>query len=340
MRLDQLVASKFSLSRRASREAVRRGRVDVDGATVSEPGLAVSPEASIELHADRPARRTVRTRLTVLYEDSDVLVVDKPAGLLTVPTEAREKDTLWTRAIHYLQHRYGGRPYAGIVHRLDRETSGALVFARNRAALHALQDLFRRHAIEREYVALVEGAPPERGTFDRDLTRTPGLRRTVARTGETGKRAVTRYETLERLGGASYVSVRPETGRTHQIRVHFAAAGHPIVGDRVYGPPQAGPPAAAPAARHLLHARRLGFVHPRSGAPVEVESPLPADFRDALDTLRRRAPHAPTRPARPAKPAPLPEETRAEARRNPRPLRPQKKAPARPALSKTRGKKG
>jgi 23S rRNA pseudouridine1911/1915/1917 synthase len=315
MRLDQRVASKFSLSRRAAREAVRRGRVDVGGATVSEPGADVPADAAIEFHADRPVRRTVRTRLAVLYEDGDVLIVDKPAGLLTVPTEAREKDTLWTRAIHYLQHRYGGRPYAGIVHRLDRETSGALVFARNRAALHALQDLFRRHAIEREYVALVEGAPPDRGTFDRDLTRTPGLRRSVAKSGEEGKRAVTRFETVERLPRATYVSVRPETGRTHQIRVHFAAAGHPILGDRVYGPPLkgAGPDAPAGPARHLLHARRLGFAHPRSGETVSVESPLPADFREALDTLRRQGP----RPSRD------------HARRVPE----QKKAPARPALS-------
>jgi 23S rRNA pseudouridine1911/1915/1917 synthase len=276
---------------------VRRGRVDVDGTTSAEPGLPVSPETRIELHADRPTRRAVRTRLAVLYEDGDVLIVDKPAGVLTVPTEAREKDTLWTRAIQYLQRRYGGRPYAGIVHRLDRETSGALVFARNRAALHALQDLFRRHAIEREYVALVEGVLPDRGTFDKDLTRTPGLRRSVAKPGQSGKRAVTRFETVERLGAATCVSVRPETGRTHQIRVHFAAAGHPILGDRVYGPALQGTGPDA-ARRQLLHARRLGFAHPRTGEPVSVESPLPSDFREALVGLRRRGQKK--TPARPA----------------------------------------
>ena len=295
MRLDLAVSQAFSLSRRAAREAVRLGRVGVDGIPVDSPGLAVAPDARIELHGDRPARRSVRTRMAVLYEDPDVLVVDKPAGLLTVPTEAREKDTLWTRAIHYLQHRYGGRPYAGIVHRLDRDTSGALVFARNRPALHALQERFRRHAIEREYVALVEGALPDRGTFDADLVRRPGLRRSVAKPGQEGKRAVTRFQTIERLAGATLVSIRPETGRTHQIRVHFAAAGHPILGDRVYGPAAAG--RTRSPERQLLHARRLGFSHPRTEEPLSVESALPADFTAALATLRAQK-KAPAKPAR------------------------------------------
>jgi 23S rRNA pseudouridine1911/1915/1917 synthase len=295
VRLDLAVARAFSLSRRAAREAVRLGRVDVDGVPADSPGLAVAPDARIELHGERPARRSVRTRLAVLYEDPDVLVVDKPAGLLTVPTEAREKDTLWTRAIHYLQHRYGGRPYAGIVHRLDRDTSGALVFARNRPALHGLQDRFRRHAIEREYVALVEGALPDRGTFDADLVRRPGLRRSVAQPGQEGKRAVTRFQTIERLAGATLVSIRPETGRTHQIRVHFAAAGHPILGDRIYGPAVAG--RTRSAERQLLHARRLGFSHPRTEEPLSVESALPADFTAALASLRTQK-KAPAKPAR------------------------------------------
>jgi len=303
VRLDLAVARAFSLSRRAAREAVRLGRVDVDGAPVDQPGLPVAPDASIELHGERPARRSVRTRLTVLYEDLDIMVVDKPAGLLTVPTEAREKDTLWTRAIHYLQHRYGGRPYAGIVHRLDKDTSGALVFARNRPALHALQERFRRHAIDREYVALVEGTLPDRGTFDADLVRRPGLRRSVAKPGQEGKRAVTRFQTIERLAGATLVSIRPETGRTHQIRVHFAAAGHPILGDRVYGSETVKP--ARSLERQLLHARRLGFSHPRTEEPLRVESALPADFTAALSSLRgrsnapqRREKKAPVQPAR------------------------------------------
>ncbi len=285
MRLDLAVARAFGLSRRAAREAVRAGRIDADGSTLDEPGADVGPGARLELHASRPARRRVRTRLSVLHEDGDVLIVDKPAGLLTVPTEAREKDTLWSRALFHLQHRYGGRPYAGIVHRIDKDTSGAVVFARNRAALHFLQDRFREHSIEREYVALVAGSTPDAGSFEGDLVRTAGLRRSVARPGESGRRAVTHFRTLERIGDASLVSVRLETGRTHQIRVHFSAAGHPVLGDRVYGPRAAD---GGPAPRQMLHARRLGFPQPTTGRPVAAEAPLPADFEETLVRLRAR----------------------------------------------------
>ncbi|HEY3202182.1 MAG TPA: RluA family pseudouridine synthase, partial [Thermoanaerobaculia bacterium] len=280
MRLDLAVSRAFRLSRRAGREAVRSGRIDVDGATVDEPGQAVSADARLEFHRERPLRRRVHTRLSVLYEDGDLLVVDKPAGLLTVPTEAREKDTLWNRALQYLQHRYGERPYAGIVHRLDKDTSGAIVFARNRAALHSLQERFRTHAIDREYLALVEGRLPETGTFDADLVRREGLRRTVAKAGEEGRRAVTRYRTIERLRNATLVSIRPETGRTHQIRVHFSAAGHPVLGDRVYG--RCGAKGTGEPRRQMLHARALGFPHPRSGELIAAESPVPQDFAATL----------------------------------------------------------
>jgi 23S rRNA pseudouridine1911/1915/1917 synthase len=294
MRLDLAVSQKFQLSRRAAREAVRSGRVDVAGRPCDEPGQEVPPGAELHFHADRPVRRHVKTRLAVLYEDDDLLIVDKPAGLLTVPTEAREKDTLWSRALHYLQHRYGGRPHAGIVHRLDKETSGALVFARNRAAHHALQDRFRTHAIDREYVALVEGIPADSGTFDADLVREPGLRRSIARSGQEGRRAVTRYRTVEDLGNAALVSIRPETGRTHQIRVHFSAGGHPILGDRVYGRPGTG---ARSAPRQMLHARRLEFPHPKTGKNVSAESPLPDDFAKVLSLLRAKK-SGPAKPGR------------------------------------------
>ncbi len=298
MRLDQAVSVRFALSRRVAREAVRSGRIEVEGAVVDEPGAPVEPEARLEFHRDRPVRRRVRTRLSVLHEDGAVLIVDKPAGLLTVPTEAREKDTLWSRALHYLQHRYGGRPYAGIVHRLDKDTSGALVFARSRSALHALQARFREHAIDREYVALVEGTPPETGTLDADLVREPGLRRSIARPGQEGRHAVTRYRTLELFAAASLVSVRPETGRTHQIRVHLSAAGHPVLGDRVYGREPVGKGTAPAAPRQMLHARKLAFPHPETGRPVSVEAPLPEDFEKVLAALRARKKNGPAKPGR------------------------------------------
>ena len=287
MRLDLAAARAFQLPRRAAREAVRAGRIDVAGVTRSEPGLDVAPENALTFHPDRPARYGVRTSLSVLHEDSDCIVVDKPAGLLSLPTAEHEKDTLLSRVSAYLQHRYRRRPYVGVVHRLDKETSGAILFARSREALRTLQQLFKRHAIEREYVALVTGGLPHAGEFRADLVRDRGdRRRGVARPGEKGLRAVTRFRTLELLPGASLVSVRLETGRTHQIRVHFAADGHPVLGDLVYGAPGARRVVEAP--RQMLHARTLGFAHPRTGESVLCKAPLPEDFSGILETLRRR----------------------------------------------------
>ena len=301
MRLDLAVARAFALSRRAAREAVRAGRIDVDGVTRDEPGREIPQDASLRYDPNRPEKRRVRSRLTVLYEDEDLLVADKPAGLLSVPTAEREKDTLLHRALSYLQHRYRRRPYLGVVHRLDKDTSGALVFARNHRSLRFLQELFRRHAIEREYVALVEGNPPASGTFDAALVReTPGRRRAIAPPGAGGKRAVTHWVSVERWPRAALVSIRLETGRTHQIRLHFAAAGHPVLGDRVYRRSEVAPPVEAP--RQMLHARRLGFLHPRSGAPVAAVSPLPDDFTHAIAALRSQK-SAPTPSGRSGKTA-------------------------------------
>jgi 23S rRNA pseudouridine1911/1915/1917 synthase len=287
MRLDLAVSRVFSLSRRAAREAVRAGRIEVDGAAADEPGLDVPETARLAFHPSRPARYRVSTRLSVLAEDDDFVIVDKPAGLLSVPTAEHEKDTLLARTLDYLHHRFGRRPLAFVVHRLDKDTSGSVVFARNRPALHFLQDLFRRHAIAREYLALVEGTVPDSGTFSADLVGDAGsARRGVARPGERGKWAVTRYRAKEKLAGATLVSIELETGRTHQIRLHFAAAGHPVLGERVYGSRQRKLPEIP---RQMLHARRLGFPHPRTGKPVRAESPLPEDFLAVLESLRKKA---------------------------------------------------
>ena len=283
MRLDLAVSQKFGLSRRTAREAVRSGKVDVDGTPADEPGREVALGVRLDFRPDRPRRRRVRTRLSVLHEDRDVLIVDKPAGLLTVPTEAREKDTLWARALQYLQLRYGGRPYAGIVHRLDKDTSGAVVFARSRDALHALQDRFRTHAIDREYVALVAGSPPERGIFDADLVREPGLRRSVARPGQTGRSAETHYRTLERFPGAALVSIQPRTGRTHQIRVHFPRPDIPFSATRCTAPERPKTPLLA-----------------RCSTPGGSGSRIHA--RASRSRPRRRFPEISTPPSRPSGP--------------------------------------
>jgi 23S rRNA pseudouridine1911/1915/1917 synthase len=289
VRLDQAVAQRFGLSRRAARDAVRAGRVEVAGAVCDEPGLEVPEGSKVEFHPNRPARASVRTRLAVLAEDPLFLIVDKPAGLLTVQTAEHEEDTLFARALAYLHHRYRKRAWVGVVHRLDKETSGALVFARTREALRALQEQFREHSIEREYLALVEGAVVKPGVFDAPLVADRGdRRRGVARPGERGKHAVTRYRPVEAFDRATLVSVNLETGRTHQVRVHFSASGHPVIGDAVYRRREG--PGLIPVRRQMLHARVLGFEHPGSGQAVRAVAPLPADFEEALRLLRRRKP--------------------------------------------------
>jgi 23S rRNA pseudouridine1911/1915/1917 synthase len=286
VRLDLAVSRRFGLPRRKAREAVRAGRIEAGGVTWDEPGRDVPENIVLAYHPDRPPRRRVRTRLDVLAETPDFLIVDKPAGLLTVPTGEQERDTLLARALDYVHHRYRRRPWVGIVQRLDRDTSGALVFARTRPALASLQQQFREHSTLREYLAIVEGDLSRPGTFAQSLARdSRSLRRSVARHPREGRRAVTHYEVRERLGDATLVSVRLETGRTHQIRIHFAETGHPVLGDRVYRPPRL-PSPPLEASRQMLHARLLGFADPSTGEAVEVSSPLPQDFRETLARLR------------------------------------------------------
>jgi 23S rRNA pseudouridine1911/1915/1917 synthase len=281
---------------------VRKGQVTVDGVTVREPGRLVGAQARVVWDRNRPARTLARCSLAVLHEDEAVLVVDKPAGLLSVPTtSAADEDTALARVREYARQARGPRAYAGAVHRLDQGTSGALAFALTRPAHAALAALIRRHEAERVYLALVRGAPAqEAGRIDAAIHDTyAGGRRRLARPGEPGTPAVTHYRVRERFEGACLLEVRLETGRQHQIRLHLAHLGHPIVGDDVYG--SGGPRRGT--GRPLLHAWRLAFAHPLSGQAVRAESPLAADFRRALGALRRRGLAAgPLRPARPEPP--------------------------------------
>jgi 23S rRNA pseudouridine1911/1915/1917 synthase len=273
----------------------------------------VGEESRIVLDVNRPPVGSVRTRLVILHEDADLVIADKPAGLLTLSTEAGEKDTLLSRVNAYLQFRYRKRPYVGVVHRLDKETSGAVVFARSREVLRGLQELFRRHDVEREYVALVEGrVHDDAGTIGLEVVRDRGdRRRGTARPGEKGIRAVTHYRVLERFAGATALALTLETGRTHQIRIHLAALGHPVIGDEVYRPRHFSAPTVT-AERQMLHARTLGFRHPSTGAAIRVQSDPPSDFRDLRSRLarstppNRKAPAPPEPPAQPQVPADRP----------------------------------
>jgi 23S rRNA pseudouridine1911/1915/1917 synthase len=284
-----LIRAYPALSRRKAREVIEKGQVTVDGAAWLDAGRAVAGTERIEWDANRPARRRARSSLPLLHEDSHLLVADKPAGLLSVPSspDAADEDTAVARVRDYVRHLRPRRPYVGIVHRLDRDTSGTLVFALDPETRDGLRALFRHHHIERRYLALVAGAPGgERGEVDLALRdEYEGGRRGVARPGEAARPALTRWRVVERFPGAALLEVDLETGRQHQIRVHLAHVGLPVLGDSVYGKDVR---AAVTARRQMLHARRLGFTHPATGLPLRVESPLPPDFQKALSALRAK----------------------------------------------------
>lgn len=296
VRLDKLTAERFRLSRRAAGEAVLNGRIDLDGETCDEPGRLVPPKADLRFDPNRPKKRKVVTaKLDILFEDRHLLIVNKPAGLLTLETEARETDTLRGRVLKRQSLRRGGRPFVGIVHRLDRETSGTLALALTSEAMKPLQALFRSHAVERRYLAIVAGAVAEdHGVVEAALVSRPGeVRRRLARPNDPDALdALTRYHVLERFGSdASLLACELETGRSHQIRVHLASIGHPVLGDRLYSPrkdknaPQGGSGTIL-FDRQALHAETLGLVHPIVGGTVRVEAPLPGDFCKLISRLR------------------------------------------------------
>jgi 23S rRNA pseudouridine1911/1915/1917 synthase len=287
-RLDlALIRLHPELSRRQAQAAIEKGQVSVDGRVSREPGESVAEQAEIRWDRNRKATPKTRISLPLLYADDDLVIVDKPAGLLSVPTspDARNEDTALARVMDYARHQNPRRPFAGAVHRLDRDTSGALAFALNAGTKSALRDLFREHRIERKYAAIVLGSPRhDQGTIDAPIhDEYQGGRRRIAKGDEPSREAVTRFKVLERLAVGALLEVALETGRQHQIRLHLAHVGLPVLGDPVYGRGTKG----AQAPRQMLHARTLAFSHPRTDAAVRVESPLPPDFREVLKRLRR-----------------------------------------------------
>ncbi len=228
--------------------------------------------------------------LTVLYEDADLVVVDKPAGLVVHPAPGHAGGTL----VNALLHHFGALPgqdaaRPGVVHRLDAHTSGVMVIARTAPAREALMEAFAAHRIERAYLAIATGAPPSSITYETLHGRHPRDRKRFSTRVTRGKRAVTHVELLERLHGAALVRCTLETGRTHQIRVHLADHGYALLGDPVYGKTPKDPRVRAAAqalGRQALHAAVLGFTHPTTGAPLRFETPPPADFQRALSALR------------------------------------------------------
>jgi 23S rRNA pseudouridine1911/1915/1917 synthase len=290
-RLDvALIRAHRELSRRKARDVIEKGQVTVDGQMVRDAGRRVREDAKLLWDPNRRALPRARTRIPILHADAHLLVVDKPAGLLSVPSGpgVEGEDTALLRVREYVAHLDPHRPYVGLVHRLDRDTSGAIAFALSAPVRTGLIALFRAHRIVRRYHALVEGVPPsDAGTIDAPLAEEyRGGRRRVARRGEAARPALTRWRVVERLAGAALVEVELETGRQHQIRVHLAHVGLPVIGDLAYRERASAPLLAVP--RQMLHAGLLGFRHPVTGEEVAAASPLPADFRTALGRLRAR----------------------------------------------------
>jgi 23S rRNA pseudouridine1911/1915/1917 synthase len=301
VRLDlALIGLHPELSRRRARDVIEKGQVSVSGVTVVEAGSLVREGATIAWDPHRKARPRARLSLPILYVDASLVVIDKPAGLLSVPSspDATGEDTASLRVEDYARHLTPRRPYVGVVHRIDRGTSGALAFALTPEARSALRALFRDHRIDRRYTALVQGEPTvEKGVVDLPIRDSyAGGKRGVAKDGEASRPAVTRFTVLERLPGAALLEVELGTGRQHQIRVHLAHIGLPILGDAVYRPEVSRRGRIAPR-RPMLHARTLAFTHPLTGVSVRAESPLPDDFVQALRSLRGARPRpAPKRP--------------------------------------------
>jgi 23S rRNA pseudouridine1911/1915/1917 synthase len=302
VRLDlRLIAAHPELSRRKAREVIEKGQVTVDGELAREPGAMVDARAAIVWDVNRKAMSRVRLSLPRLYEDETMIVVDKPAGLLSVPSAPGKEgeDTARARVFEYAAKLHPRRPYVGAVHRLDRDTSGALAFALTPAVREALRELFSRHAIVRRYLAIVRVEAAARslvaaghGVIDLPIsTEYVAGRRRLAGPGEPSLEARTQYRVRERFPDAALVELELETGRQHQIRLHLAHAGMPVLGDRTYGPKPRSDRSAAPirVPRQMLHARLLELTHPMSGDKVRAESPLPEDFEAALAELRRRS---------------------------------------------------
>ena len=295
-RLDQALADALpEFSRSRLKRWIDEGMLRVDG-RVPRPRDIVAGGERVVLDApdeDAVPPAAEQIALTVAWEDRDVLVVDKPAGLVVHPGAGNPAGTLQNALLAH-DVKLAKLPRAGIVHRLDKDTSGLLIVARNEAARTALAEALAARGIHREYQAVCVGVMTAGGKVDAPIDRHPVDRLRMA-VRASGREAVTHYRVIERYRRHTWVRVTLETGRTHQIRLHLSHAGYPLVGDPVYGRRLAIPRGATPelsAALHAfrrqaLHAAKLGFVHPRTGRKVEVESPLPADMRRLIDCLQR-----------------------------------------------------
>ncbi|MBI1921287.1 MAG: RluA family pseudouridine synthase [Geobacter sp.] len=301
-RLDAFVArSVDGLTRSASQRLIEDGHVIVNGAT-AKPSLKLKGGESIAVEIPPPAPAEPQPEeipLDILYEDRDVVVVNKPAGMVVHPAAGNPDGTLVNALLGHCRDLsgIGGELRPGIVHRIDKDTSGILVVAKSDAAHNSLSHQFKEHTIKRVYVALVFGSPKvDKGKIDAAIGRHPVDRKRMSGKARRGKHAVTHWRVQARYPGITLMQLRLETGRTHQIRVHLSEAGHPLVGDEVYGGSGRLANVQDPVLRSMLkelgrqalHARTLGFIHPSTGQYLEFDADIPEDMGRIIEYLERQ----------------------------------------------------
>jgi 23S rRNA pseudouridine1911/1915/1917 synthase len=296
VRLDQYLAHRLPQESRSRIQSWIRGGFALVNGTRAKTGRSLKPGDEIVLMCPPRTPEVLQPEdipLNIIYEDADVLVVDKPAGLVCHSGAGVRSGTLVNALLHHLGPISAGDPTRpGIVHRLDKGTSGLLIVAKHPTSHRELSQQFKRREVHKEYVALVYGCPdPPTGTLDSPLGRDPKDRKKISVRARRTRSAITHYEVRERLGPLCLLRVIIETGRTHQIRVHLAQAGHPVVGDILYGgnraknlPPQLARKVAA-MGRSFLHAAVLKLRHPRTGANLTFAAPLPGELQSLLHEL-------------------------------------------------------
>ena len=289
LRLDAFLAQDGALSRSQAAHLIASGHVRVDGKQAAKScRLAGGERVSVDVPEVRDTAVTAQDiPLDVVYEDEDVIVVNKPKGLVVHPAPGHPDGTLVNALLHHCGDSLsgiGGEKRPGIVHRIDRDTSGLIIAAKNDAAHAALSAQLSDHSLSRTYECLVSGnMRQDSGTVDAPIGRSSSDRKKMAVVAG-GRRAVTHWEVVARYPGVTHLRCRLETGRTHQIRVHMAHIGHPILGDTVYGAKKPVPGLTG----QCLHATGLRFVHPRTGETVELHCPLPEEFTRMVEKLEKR----------------------------------------------------
>jgi 23S rRNA pseudouridine1911/1915/1917 synthase len=296
LRLDKALADLLpELSRERLKSLIVEGQVTAQGRALN-PSMKVMAGQAFAITLPPPEEAEAVAQdipLNIVHEDADLMVIDKPAGLVVHPAAGNLDGTLVNALLHHCRGQLsgiGGVARPGIVHRIDKDTSGLLVVAKSDKAHEGLAQQFKAHSIDRLYAAIVYGIPqPGAGTIDTWIGRSDSDRKKMAvhREGR-GKHAITHYRVLDRLRGAALVECRLETGRTHQVRVHMAHLGHPLIGDPVYGRDRKGFKSILETLgfkRQALHAKRLGFIHPVTGQNLSFDSALPIDMQELLSEL-------------------------------------------------------